>query len=84
MAVAVAVAGSYSSDSIPSLGTSISRGCGPKKTKKKRKKYHLANTRVIIISGKNRQWILKLLVRHVIRNSTCTVSKYFLKITKGD
>ena len=29
----IAVAGSYSSDLIPSLGLSICRGCGPKKTK---------------------------------------------------
>ena len=34
-AVAVEQAGSYSSDSAPSLGTSIRHGCGPKKTKKK-------------------------------------------------
>ena len=33
VAVAVAEAGSYSSDWPPSLGTSICRGCGPKKTK---------------------------------------------------
>ena len=38
VAVALAVAGSYSSDSTPSLGISICRGCGPKKTKKKKKK----------------------------------------------
>ena len=29
---------SYSSDSTPSLGTSICRECGPKKTKKKKEK----------------------------------------------
>ena len=34
VAVAVAVAGSYSSDSTPSLGTSICHGCGPEETKK--------------------------------------------------
>ena len=38
IAVAVAVPGSYSSDSTPSLGISICRGWGPKKTKKKKKK----------------------------------------------
>jgi len=32
--VAVAVVSSYSSDSTPSLGTSICRGCSPKKTNK--------------------------------------------------
>ena len=37
VAVAVAVAGSCSSDSTPSLGTSICHRCGPKKTKKKKK-----------------------------------------------
>ena len=41
MAVAVAVTGavtgSYSSDLTPSLGTSMCHGCGPKKTKKKKK-----------------------------------------------
>ena len=36
--VAVAVAGSYSSDSAPSLGTSICGRCGPKKAKEKKKK----------------------------------------------
>ena len=35
VAVAVAQAGSYSSDLTPSLGTSICHGCGPKMTKKK-------------------------------------------------
>ena len=34
--MAVVQAGSYSFDSIPSLGTSICHGCGPKKTKKKK------------------------------------------------
>ena len=33
VAMAVAMAGSYSSDSIPSLGTSICHRCGPKKAK---------------------------------------------------
>ena len=33
----VVYAGSYSSDSTPSLGTSICWGCGPKKQKEKRK-----------------------------------------------
>ena len=37
-AVAVAVAGSYSSNSTPSLGTSICGGCVPKKTKDEKKK----------------------------------------------
>ena len=37
VAVAVAWASSYSSDSTPSLGTSICHECGPKKTKKKKK-----------------------------------------------
>ena len=38
IAVAVAVACSYSSDWTPILGTSICCTCGPKKTKKKKKK----------------------------------------------
>ena len=38
IAVAVMEAGSYSSDSTPSLGTSICCRCGPKKAKKKKKK----------------------------------------------
>ena len=37
VAVAVAVAGSCSSDWTPSLGTSICYGCGPKKKKKKKR-----------------------------------------------
>ena len=38
VAVAVAMASSYSSDSTPSLGTSICIRCGPKNTRKKKKK----------------------------------------------
>ena len=38
VAVAVAYAGSCSSDSTPSLGTSICPGGGPKKEKKKKEK----------------------------------------------
>ena len=37
-AVAVAMAGSYSSKLTPSLGTSTYHRCGPKKAKKKKKK----------------------------------------------
>ena len=49
MAVAVAVAGGYSSDLNPSLETSICHGYGPKKTKKKKKKkgkqfFHISAT----------------------------------------
>ena len=36
--MAVVEAGSCSSDSTPSLGTSICRGCSPKKTNKKKRK----------------------------------------------
>ena len=36
VAVAVAKASGYSSDSIPSLGTSICCKCGPKKKKEKK------------------------------------------------
>ena len=45
--VVVAVAGSYSSDSTPSLGTSIRCGYGPKKKEKKK----LEKTLVIIRTG---------------------------------
>ena len=38
IAVAVAYAGSCSSDSTPSLGTSVCPECNPKKKKKKKKK----------------------------------------------
>ena len=41
VAVAMAVAGSYSSDSSPNLGTSICCIYGPKKQKKKKKKKRL-------------------------------------------
>ena len=34
----VAVASDYSSDSTPSLGTSICHGCSPKKTKRRRRR----------------------------------------------
>ena len=39
--VVVVYASSCGSDSTPSLGTSISHGCSPKKKKEKRKKYSL-------------------------------------------
>ena len=52
VAVAVVWAGSYSSDSTPSLGTSICRGCSPKKTKKKKKeKPNKKTTPLYWISG---------------------------------
>ena len=38
MAVAVAVVGGYSSDSTPSLGTSLCLSCGPKETKRQKDK----------------------------------------------
>ena len=38
LAVAVAQASGYSSNSTPSLGASISHGCSPKRTKKKKKR----------------------------------------------
>ena len=38
VAVAAAWAGGYSSDSTPSLGTSMCHRCGPKKTKRQKKK----------------------------------------------
>ena len=38
VAVAVLQVGSWSSDSTPSLGTSICQGCGPEKTKRLKKK----------------------------------------------
>ena len=37
VSVAMAVAGGYGSDSTPSLGPSTHPGCGPKKTKRKKK-----------------------------------------------
>ena len=37
VAVAVAQAGSYTSSSTPSLGTSICHGYGPRKTKRKKR-----------------------------------------------
>ena len=52
IAVAMARVGSYSSDSTPSLGTSIRQGCGPKKTKKKKKKERKKTTGVPIMA----QW----------------------------
>ena len=42
VAVAVVKASSYSSDLTPTLGTSICRGCGPEK-KKRKEKIHCQN-----------------------------------------
>ena len=49
IAVAVAVAGSHSSDLTPSLGTSICHGCSPKKQKTKTPKTK-TNTQMTAIS----------------------------------
>ena len=38
IAMAAVYTSGYSSDSIPSLGPSICHGCGPQKTKRKKKK----------------------------------------------
>ena len=46
VAVAVAVAGSHSSNSTPNLGTSICHGGGPKKTKKKLSTVRPSDTRL--------------------------------------
>ena len=43
VSVAVAQASSCSSDSTPSLGTSVCRGCGPKRTKKQKAKQRNEN-----------------------------------------
>ena len=49
VAVAVAVANSYSSNLTPSLGISICYWCGPKKTKKKRKKKENPTDNLLIL-----------------------------------
>ena len=68
--VAVAVMGSYSSYSTPSLGTSICCGSGPKKTKRKRKK-------------KRERESLKLLVNNEMQ-TVINVSNRIAKITKSE
>ena len=42
IAVVVAQASSCSSDSTPSLGTSMCHGCGPKKQKKEKKSFSIS------------------------------------------
>ena len=61
---AVAVAGSYSSDSTPSLGTSICPGCSPKKTKRRRKKKS-TNKRKSKLKGPDCQKLLNLRAANV-------------------
>ena len=52
VAVAVAKSGSCSSDSTPSLGTSICPGCSPKKKKRKKKKRKKKkNTQAVATNG---------------------------------
>ena len=52
VAVAVMEVSSCSSDLTPSLGTSICRGCGPKKQKKKRKNFSIKLKELIIMLTK--------------------------------
>ena len=64
--VAVAVVqASYSSDSTPSLGTSICRRCGPRKKKDKKQTnknyHHFATLSEMRDSDKNHQWMLRAL-----------------------
>ena len=60
MAVAVVQAGSYSSYSTPSLGTSVRRGCGPeKKLRPKKKKIKTCNTgRNVDTVPSHSKWLL--------------------------
>ena len=48
IAVAMVQASSYSSDSTPSLRISICHGCGPKKTKKKKKNANILSKQITI------------------------------------
>ena len=66
VAVAVAVAGSYSSDVTPSLGASICCGCGTKKKKDKKKKKEKKWLRSWRLS--NRTWLCND-GKGVVRNS---------------
>ena len=50
MAVAVAVACSYSSDLTPSLGTSICCRYGPEKQKKKNQKYKISSNLPLLLA----------------------------------
>ena len=50
VAVVLAEAGSCSSDLTPSLGTSIRHGCGPKRTKDRKKKNHLETVLGAVVS----------------------------------
>ena len=50
VAVAVVQASGYSSDSTPSLGTSMCPGCGPKKTiDQKKKEIHLSFSKILYL-----------------------------------
>ena len=51
VAVAVVSAGSQSSDSAPSLGTCIYRGCDPKNQKKKKKVRQKQRTNYTLMGG---------------------------------
>jgi len=51
IAVALAQAGGYSSDSTPSLGTSICCGCGPRKDKKQTNKKNFWKEHIVQILG---------------------------------
>ena len=60
IAVAVVEAGSYSSDSVSNLATSICHRCSPKKTKKEKKCKSLELTRYPELGQGLRLWILRL------------------------
>ena len=62
IAVAAVQAGSYSSDSTPSLGTSICRGFSPKKTLKKKKRRRRRGKHKSLITSNRAPWLISGLV----------------------
>ena len=70
IATAVVWAISFSSDSTPSLGTSIGSGCRPKKTKKK-------------VSFKNKDILISKKTRQIYCHQICT-TRYSKRSSSGE
>ena len=70
--IAVAMASSYSSNSVPSLGTFTSHGCSPKKTEEKKEEEILDQIRYLLLF----KGILHLYFSTSPSPSSCTVLIY--------
>ena len=85
VAVAVVQASSYSSDSTPSLGTSICCRCGPKKTKRPKKKKKVTKKNLPYSTGNSTQYLVITYMEENLNKNICVCNRIIclhLKLTQ--